>query len=139
MNTVWTNIPDWPCVSTRYRHENYLNLTVWNEYSTPAGLIFNTASCKHPNILFHTDCNPRKVWFIQFEFCFDSFIHFEIHFDSLIRKGLISCRHRVDGITNLRKGIISCRIYFVLASCKRGLTWIIITLGLPDVQNLPTS
>ena len=126
--------------STRYRHENHLNFEYGTKLIRYAGWIdLNTASCKHPNILFHTDCNPRKVWFIQFEFCFDSFIHFEIHFDSLIRKGLISCRHRVDGITNLRKGIISCRIYFVLASCKRGLTWIIITLGLPDVQNLPTS
>ena len=43
----------------------------------------------------------------------------------LIRTGLISCRHRVDGITNLGKGIISYRIHFVPASCKRGLNVVI--------------
>ena len=120
MNTVWTNTG----LALR------LHDTGTFEYGTKwircAGWIdLNTASCEHPNtVRFHTADIPlatAKSLIHSFEFCFDSFIHFEINFDSLIRTGLISYQHRVDGITNLEKGIISCWIHFIPASCKRGL------------------
>ena len=41
--------------------------TKWIRYA--GSFDFNTAPCKHPNtIRFHTDCNPRTVWFIHLNF-----------------------------------------------------------------------
>ena len=85
-------IPDWPCVYTIPAWKSFEYGTKWIRY---AGWIdLNTASCKHPNtVRFHTACNRER---------FDSFIWISfwfIHFDSLIRT----------------------RVYFVPASCTRGL------------------
>ena len=102
--------------STRCRHENAFN-TVWNEYGTPAGLIWIR---HHVNTRIRYDFIPLatvKGLIHSFEFCFDSFISRFILIHSFEQGWFRTC------ITNLGKGIISCRIHFAPASCKRGLIY----------------